>query len=75
MLSLPFNFWWRRGIWSWRGVCLEWWGGHSKHLEICVAMSTGGERERERRRERRERGMIDDDEREEREDKAFCVCS
>ena len=56
-------------------MCLEWWGGHSKHLEICVAMSTGGERERERRRERRERGMIDDDEREEREDKAFCVCS
>lgn len=45
-----------KGIWSWRGVCLVWWGGHSKHLEICVAMSTG-------KKEGEERGMIDENER------------
>lgn len=53
------------GIRSWRGVCLVWWGGHSKHLEICVAMSAG-------KKERKERGMIDENERKEREQKALC---
>ena len=43
--------------------------------DMCGHVHWRGKRERERRRERGERGMIDDDEREEREDKAFCVCS
>ncbi len=48
-------------------MCLVWWGGHSKHLEICVAMSTGKKR-RKKRKESEEKGrMIDGNERKKRE--------
>lgn len=48
-------------------MCLVWRGGHSKHLEICVAMSTG----KKEGKKGRKRGMIDENERKKREQKGL----
>lgn len=46
-------------------MCLVWRGGHSKHLEICVAMSAG----KKDRMKEKEKRMIDENERKEKRGK------